>query len=261
MQITPQVHIVDGITSPASGWKFLRREPHQTSTEFHHARYSQYNAALLIEDKSLTLIEAGTSESFLRFKNCIEGLGFKLTDIKNIIIGHYAADHIGELKHLVQESGAKVYAHELEIPLLQKQMPPEFYTRDFEVANIDYPLKDGQILPILGGLEVVHTPGHTPGSLALYLLKHKILFAIDMVRYSRGEFHLAPPQYIGDYSTQMKSMVKLAKYDFDILLPYHGAPLIGGAGDKYREFIEYLKAISDIMLPSIRESLAPEIEQ
>lgn len=260
MQITPQVHIVDGITPPLSGWKFLRREVHRTSTKFHHARYSQYNAALIIEDKGLTLIEAGTPESFPRFTACIEGLGFKLTDLKTIIIGHYATDHIGELKRLVAESGAKVYAHELEIPLLQKQMPPEFYTRDFEVAHIDYPLKDGTILPILGGLEVIHTPGHTPGSCALYLQKQKMLFGVDMIRYSRGEFHLAPPQYIRDYSTQLKSMLKLATYDFDILIPYHGMPLIGKAGEQYREFIEYLKAISDIFLPSIRESLSPEIE-
>lgn len=261
MQISPQIHVIDGIVSPPSGWKFLLNpHPRRTSTSWQHKRYSLYKPALLIDNESLTLLEAGTPESFSNFKTCIESLGFTLKNLKSIIICHDAADHIGELKHLVEESGAKVYAHELAVPWLLKKMPFEMYSRDFEVTNIDFKLKDGDILPVLGGLEIIHIPGHSQGHIAVYIKRDKVLFATDLIRYSSGEFHLTPPQYSKGYVSHIKSMIKVAKYDFDTLLVYHGEPLIGNAGNKYREFIEYLKAISDIFMPEYKEALAPETE-
>lgn len=261
MKLASQVYTIDGIGPPKSGWKFIGQRRQHTSPKFFHSRYTKYNPGLIMDGNGLTLIDVGPPESFPQTKAYIEELGFKLQDLKFIIITHHHTDHIGELKHLVDYTGAKVYAHEAEVPWLLKQMPEEYYTREFEVANIDILLKGGEVLDILSGLEVIYTPGHTPGHISLYLPKEKILFAGDLVRYLHGELHLFPPQYTLDYATHVKSMLKVAQYDFDILVPGHGEPLIEGAGDKFREFIEYQKAISDLFLPSIKEAFAPEIEE
>lgn len=127
---------------------------------------------------------------------------------------------------------------------------------------MDVLLQDNDVLPILGGLKVIHIPGHTPGHIALYALKEKVLLAADLFRYSRGAFHLCPPQFVysWNYVAHIRSMLKVASYDFDIAVPYHGEPIKGKADEKYREFIEYLRAISEILLPEIREALAPEAE-
>lgn len=50
--------------------------------------------------------------------------------------------------------------------------------------------------------------------------------------------------------------VKVSRYDFDTLVLYHGEPIIGGAGARLREFIEYLKGISNIFQDSIRDALS-----
>lgn len=260
MQITPQIHIVDGVAAPKGGWKYLeshKAEP-RTSTRFYHQRFKSYNPAILIDGSALTMIDAGPPESLPQTKKCIEGLGFQLRDIKSIIVTYAAADHTGELKHLVDLTGAKVYAHEAEVPYILRKAFRE--QRHIEAANVDVLLKDGDLLDILGGLKVIHTPGHARGHIIPYLLKQKALFAAGLMRTLKGQILLWPPQYCDDYTEVIKSMIKIARYDFDILVPYQGEPIIGGAGDKLRELIEYLKAISDIFLPSIREALAPEIE-
>lgn len=260
MQITSNIYTIEGITAPLSGWKFLGPRPRQTSTKFYHTRYPIWKPIVIVNGNELTLFDAGTPESLPKFKECIEGLGFKLQNVKNIIISHANVDHVGELKHLVDMSGAKVYAHVEEAPYVEKKIPGSRDNRPFEAVKVDVLLKEGDILDILDGIKVIYTPGHTPGHISLYSIKKKILLAADLVRYSQETFHLCPPQYSVDYTAIVNSMIKVAQYDFDILVPYHGEPLIGGAGDKYREFIEYQKAISDLFLPDIKEALAPEME-
>lgn len=260
MQITPSIHTIDGVVSPPGGWGLPNRTRKQTSTKFHHARYSSYRPSLLIDDGDLTLFDVGTPNCVPAIRAYVENLGFTLSDIKNVIVSEANVDHIASLKELVDITGAKTYAHEVEIPYLLKQAFHEGDTRDFEVANIDVALKDGEVLDILGGIEVIHTPGHTPGHIALRSAREKTLLAADLLRYSRGAFHLCPPQYSVSYPDIARSMVKVAKYDFENLVPYHGEALIGGADVLYRENVEYLKAISDILLPEIREALEPDLE-
>lgn len=257
MKISPNVYIVDGVVQPSKGWKYLQPSPKRTTTKFHHARYSIYKPALIIDGKKLTLFDTGTPESLPRFKECVEGLGFQLKDIVNIIISHAHADHLGIMKQLVDISGARVFAHQEEAPYVEKKI---LGSRDFEAVKVDVHLKDGDVLDVLGGLKVIYTPGHTPGHISLYCPKEKMLFAADLFRYSQGTFHLCPPQYSVDYVAVVSSMVKVAQYDFDTAVLYHGEPIIGGASDKYRAYLDYLKAISDIFLPSIKETLAPEME-
>jgi len=260
--ITPRVHLIEGITRPSGGWTYARPNPERlTSTfRFHHQRYSIYFPAVIIENGSLAFFDAGTPESMPCIERSVESLGFELGDLKSIIISHGHVDHIGELKHLVEISGAKVYAHDAEIPYLLKQKHQECDAREFESTAIDVALKDGDTLDLLGGLKVIHTPGHTAGHLALYAEKQRTLFAADLIRHSRGEFHLPPPEYSVDYPLLIESLVKVSQYDFDKLVLYHGEPILQDADKRLREFVAYLKAMSDIFLPSIKDALAPEME-
>lgn len=258
MQVTPQIHIIDGVTAPKGGWKFRVPPKHKTSGGFYHSSYYRfYSPSLLIDSSGLTMIEAGPPESLPQIKAFVESLGHKMQQVKSIIVSHAAADHVGVLKQLTDATGAKVYAHEIEAPYIQKEL---LDTRDYEAAHVDVRLKDGDFLDIFGGLEIIFTPGHSPGHIVIYSRKHKVLFAGGLIRTFRNNIILANPKNTDEYTVHLVSMLKVAHYDFDILIPYQGEPIIGGAGEKYREFIEYLKAISDIFIPEIREALAPETE-
>lgn len=230
----------------------------RTSARFYHQHFKHYYPAILIDNHSLMLIDAGPPGSLNETERYIEKLGFHLKDIKYIIVTYSAADHTGELNRMVDSTGAMVCAHEKEVPYITRKTFREH--RHIEPVNVDIVLKDGDLLDILGGLKIIHTPGHAHGHIVPYLIKHKVLFGAGLVRTLKGEIILWPPQYCYDYAELVKSMLKIASYDFDILVPYQGEPIFSRAGDKFKELIEYLKAISDIFLPSIKQALSPESE-
>src|SRR5215471_19207262 len=99
-------------------------------------------------------------------------LGRRRLTVKAIVSTHAHIDHVGGLSKLHQYTGAPVLMHRDDLPLYQAMdmqasflgvLPPD-------LTEIDQLLKEGDVLR-WGSLEaqVIHTPGHTPGSVSLYL--------------------------------------------------------------------------------------------
>jgi glyoxylase-like metal-dependent hydrolase (beta-lactamase superfamily II) len=103
---------------------------------------------------------------------------------------------------------------------------------------VDQSLKEGEGLDQLGGLEIIHTPGHTVGSICLYNNEKKILFSGDLIRNENGVMEGPPPQFTPDPGTAACSLEKIADLDFDTLLPGHGDPILSGAGERFTALYE-----------------------
>jgi len=99
-------------------------------------------------------------------------LGRRRLTVKAIVSTHAHIDHVGGLSKLHQYTGAPVLMHRDDLPLYQAMdvqasflgvLPPD-------LTEVDQLLKEGDVLR-WGSLEaqVIHTPGHTPGSVSLYL--------------------------------------------------------------------------------------------
>ena len=140
--------------------------------------------------------------------------------IDYIIITHAHPDHISGANILIRKTGAQVILHSAEVT----DMP------------IDKRVNDGDIIS-LGGidLEVVHTPGHNPGHICLYIRKSKIMFSGDHV-LAKTTTALQPPW--GDMTQYIDSLRKLLKYDIDLMLPAHGPP-IKEARKRIEELIQH----------------------
>jgi hydroxyacylglutathione hydrolase len=120
----------------------------------------------------------------------LELLGRHKLTVKAIVSTHAHIDHVGGLSKLHQYTGAPVMMHREDLPLYQGMdvqaaflgvAPPE-------VTEVDQLLREGDVLQ-WGSLEarVMHTPGHTPGSVSLYLPQ------------GAGKIMLAAPQlFAGD---------------------------------------------------------------
>src|SRR4029453_17565679 len=72
------------------------------------------------------------------------------------------------------------------------------------------PLEDGMLLPLLGGLRVVHTPGHTPGSVCLYAERLRLLFTGDVLQVIRGRLTYASWFFSHDHAGARASVERLA---------------------------------------------------
>jgi len=162
----------------------------------------------LIEEDPLTLIDAGPRDdaSLDALRSGVNQLGYQLSDIKRIIISHAHADHYGLARVIVEESGATAYIHEWDAPAVSGDTDYRAYRELLTASGVPreaidrmeagyekfqgfaYPLdrvetlKDNdEVLFEHESLTVVHTPGHTPGSICLVRTSNRLVFASDTV--------------------------------------------------------------------------------
>jgi glyoxylase-like metal-dependent hydrolase (beta-lactamase superfamily II) len=184
------------------------------------------NQYLLIDGSDLTLIDTGMAASKGKILQYIQSLGFKPQNLKSILITHSDIDHVGSVNSLREISGAEVYASSIEASALKtgnpsREIKPKglwvivfklfgFFTSKatVEVGNI---IKDGDILPILEGLQVISSSGHTPGHLSFFLPKNQVLFAGDSIENHQGKPGPNLSALTGDKQEAQKSFEKLMK--------------------------------------------------
>jgi glyoxylase-like metal-dependent hydrolase (beta-lactamase superfamily II) len=197
---------------------------------------------VLIEDPkdSLTLVDAGEAGTLESFRKYLNGNGFSLEQVKRIIITHVHPDHIGSLKALLQETGAKAYSHWAEAPYIAQKPPydgpPKIDYSKIEPVEVDVELSDGDSIPVLGGIEVIHTPGHTPRHICLYSKRSKTLI-VGALFFNAGQLELCTPDVTLHPPTAAISAKRVAELEFDNLLLYHGPSLFGDARAKVRALI------------------------
>jgi glyoxylase-like metal-dependent hydrolase (beta-lactamase superfamily II) len=129
------------------------------------------------------------------------------TNPSYIIITHAHPDHISGAAMLSRKTGAELVLHSAE----KTDLP------------INQTVEEGDIISLEGiDIEVVHTPGHNPGHICLYIRKDKVMFTGDHV-LADSTTALQPPW--GDVAQYINSLKKLLSYDIDLMLPAHGPPV------------------------------------
>jgi glyoxylase-like metal-dependent hydrolase (beta-lactamase superfamily II) len=181
----------------------------------------------LIDDDTVTLIDAGSGEFFEDVVKEMARQGFSPKDVDLIVNTHCHFDHAGGDLDFVKASKCEVAIHELEADLMRKGDQvvtcARMFGRKLEPLKIQRELKDGDRLE-LGEtlLEVIHTPGHTAGSISLLDPAKKILFTGDTV-FCDGVGRTDLPT--GDAKALVLSIKRLAKLDVVQMYPGHGSPL------------------------------------
>jgi hydroxyacylglutathione hydrolase len=175
MQITDHVHALKipfQITDP-SGQKIPR-----------------FVYAFLIYGKEICLIDSGVAGSEKIILDYLKRTGKSPEEIKRLILTHAHPDHVGAAAAIKRISGCTVAAHAAEkawiedVDLQAKERPvPGFFSLVGGSVPVDQTLQDGEVLHLEGGLalQVLHIPGHSPGSLSLWLAEDGALFSADAV--------------------------------------------------------------------------------
>ena len=170
MEIVPNVHVIPSLTA---------------------------NPFLLIDHDGLTLIDTDIPGSAHRILRYIKRLGFALRDLNRILLTHADYDHAGSVAALKKATGARVYASLFEArAVAEGKFPRSLKTNNLLVkpifalaehlgrihpAHVDEHLTEGQVLPVLNGLHVVETNGHTPGHMSFFAPSLGILFTGDSI--------------------------------------------------------------------------------
>ncbi|MEW6553575.1 MAG: MBL fold metallo-hydrolase [Actinomycetota bacterium] len=207
----------------------------------------------VITDGGMVLVDGGFPMDLPVIHLGLKALKATPKDIDLVIATHYHGDHTGTVAGMRRRYGTKAAMHPEDggyaggrIPQETTEVPfatllfytalwPLFRYRHFQT---DRYLEEGETIDLLGGLEVLHTPGHSPGSVCLYGAAQGLLFSGDLVRNERGVLEGPPPHYTPDEPAACRSLRRLSSLDFEVLLPGHGRVIPSGAGDRYRKLLE-----------------------
>lgn len=211
-----------------------------------------YVNVFLIEDDELTLIDTGVAGQAGRILDAVREIGREVGDIRHILLTHSHPDHSGNVAELKQRTGAKVYMHAAEAPLVaQGNVPkpdvpyfPGFIHRmmyNIFVKNapgkitplkVDEEIEDGDWLPIAGGIHVIHVPGHSTGQLAFFMPgQRNVLFAADS---AMNMFGLGYSTFYESEEDAVHSLERLSTFDFDIACFGHGRSILHEAANRFR---------------------------
>lgn len=192
--------------------------------------------------KDLSIIDAGLMGKGDYKVRSIREFGIELEDVKRVIMTHTHLDHIGCLKEIMNYlPHIEIWVHDIEAGPLESgdertvygmdmfknmmQMQYDLKAGDF-TFQVDRRLNEGETLEI-GDMvwEILHIPGHSAGSIALYDPADRVLIPGDTVYadYAIGRFDL----HGADASALKASLLRLAKLDVDVLLPGHNRILKG----------------------------------
>jgi len=185
---------------------------------------------------NLVIIDSGAGLSFEKIVSNIERLGFDPKKLKTVLATHAHIDHIGSLHKFQERYKSQIVAHELDAEAIESGIgvAAEAYGVDYLPCTIDIRLSEDEQTLKFGDLELktVHTPGHTPGSIAAYV-------DIDGKRVLFGQDIHGPyiPEWGADRELAAASLQKLIDLKADILCEGHFG--VYQPAEEVRRYIEY----------------------
>jgi len=193
--------------------------------------------AHLIMEPELTLVDCGYAGSVDQIRKAIEAHGRSMDELDRVICTHGHPDHAGGARAL-GEAGVPILMHDADArgletkwgDVVRRPSRSRVFAAMTPVPPRTVPIVDGQVLPVLGGLEVIHTPGHTPGSVCLYGRRDRVLFVGDTLEARFGRVTFASSLYSDDVALARQQVQRLASLDVETIIFSHYPALEQDAG-------------------------------
>ena len=208
----------------------------------------------LAEGDEVILVDAGMKGSSGLIIDSLEAIGLSIDMVKALVISHRHPDHAAGAAELIAGRDIPVMAHRLEAGVLtgREQAPvpvqSNLVTRitaqviermSGAPTRVDVELEDGDVIPFAFPVQVAHLPGHTAGSIGLFLPDRKLVIIGDALQYKLSLKLFPPaPGVTEDPEQAMESLRKLLNLDFDTICFSHFSPMRSGARAALSSMIE-----------------------
>ena len=207
------------------------------------------NTYLVEADNGLVLVDTGMPGSEKLILKAVASLGRKPSDVKLILLTHRHWDHIGSAAALKKETSGRLVSHGFEKPYVAgtlvvitprawslygriarrvlavaSSMMKLFRLVKYHPVLVDEASDEESILDKVGlDGSIVWTPGHTKGSVSLFINKSRVAIIGDLLMTKRGK--LREPLFMENTTQTMSSVQRILDLHPVVLCPGHGKPL------------------------------------
>jgi glyoxylase-like metal-dependent hydrolase (beta-lactamase superfamily II) len=217
----------------------------QIAPSLYYLDLSIANVYLIRGKNANVLVDAGIGRSLPTIERGLKRIKLGWSDLTHIFITHAHPDHVGNFPEIARLSGAEVWAHRLELPVLRGEKPvlrPDLKSlravdrwlagtsrlmmRETQASGKAEKIleTDAHLSHILPDLRTVHLPGHAPGQLGFYHKGEGWLIGGDVMMNLAGlTFPMAA--FTPDPKAAWRSILTVARIQPKILALGHGAPL------------------------------------
>jgi glyoxylase-like metal-dependent hydrolase (beta-lactamase superfamily II) len=207
----------------------------------------------LILDENITLVDAGLPGNSVIIERYLKKIGRAPKDIEQIFLTHYHPDHIGAVPELHRKYGCHIAIHSIEAPYVEGRLPATTLRTWGAVGTalslahqviplspvpVASPLQDGSVFGGSGKGLAIHTPGHTAGSLCLYLPDRRLLFTGDALVHTPLGLDLAGFPVTVDRRQGHRSLLRLTEFSIETLCFGHGSPTLAGGDAALSGFLQ-----------------------
>lgn len=172
------------------------------------------NAYVLVRGREIAIVDTGLPNNGEKFAEVIKTAGLGWDAVGHVILTHYHPDHIGSMGEVLAAAPqAMVYAGAADIPQITSP-------RTIQAVG------DGDDV---FGLQIIATPGHTPGHICVFDPAASLLVLGDAMGNRNHTLSGPNPQYTSDMAQANQSIKKLAALTFGKAVFGHGEPIDKGA--------------------------------
>ena len=206
--------------------------------------------AFLEEDGSVTLVDCGIKQAPAKIVAGLAAIGRRPQDVQRIVLTHAHNDHAGGAAKVVHDTNANgvaihvddaVYARTGKRPPLggssTGQLLDRMYGGGFAPVAVSEKLADGDVLPVAGGLQIFHTPGHTPGHISLLHPASGVLITGDALFNVRSRVGWPFAAFCTSIEQNKQSALILNELDFSVAAFTHGPEVRDNARAAIQTFL------------------------
>ena len=193
--------------------------------EWERVALGNVSAYVLARGTEIAIVDTGGGGSGPEILKAIGTLGGTWDSVNHVILTHSHGDHVGSLPEIFRQArNAKGYAG----------------TADLDRITVPFDLTGVNGGEEIFGLQIIGTPGHTPGHISVYDSEAELFVAGDALTAPDGVAQGPSERFTPDMETANMSVKDIAALDFETLLVGHGEPILTGGGAAVKALAEAL---------------------